>query len=168
MTTAIGFTASGSTFQSRTQLSFLAKRRRTAARSCQQSTTAAAHGQMIQEARDRSLEMKTYTLRAVVMLGVVVTVVLPKVGEPQQKPQELSVRLGKLPDLRIPPAEAITGAEAKRIKELIASLASLEKPDFGLSATLSGDSFAPIPGQRRAGALLLARSEERRVGKECR
>jgi hypothetical protein len=38
---------------------------------------------------------------------------------------------------------------------LIANLATLDKPDFGLSPTLSGDAFAPIAGQEQAGAMML-------------
>jgi hypothetical protein len=38
---------------------------------------------------------------------------------------------------------------------LIDSLAALDKPDFGLSSTLSGDTFAPVPGQGRAATFLL-------------
>jgi hypothetical protein len=44
---------------------------------------------------------------------------------------------------------------AARIRKLIASLAKIDGPDYGLSATLSGTSFAPIPGHSHAGALLL-------------
>jgi hypothetical protein len=76
-------------------------------------------------------------------------------GEPKQKVPSLSVKLGKLHDVPLNAAPPISPALGKRIKELIASLASLDQPDFGLSATLSGDDFAPIPGQGRAGALLL-------------
>ena len=68
---------------------------------------------------------------------------------------ELPVKLGKVPDLRLTPRPALTEAQARRIKDLIAGLAALDKPDFGLSATLSGEAFAPIPGQQHVGALLL-------------
>ena len=49
----------------------------------------------------------------------------------------------------------MTDAQQRHIRELITSLAKLDSPDFGLSATLSGTDFAPIPGQQHAGALLL-------------
>jgi len=77
-------------------------------------------------------------------------------GDLQPKARSLSVKLGELPALRLAPGPAIGKAQAKMIKHLIASLADLDKPDFGLSATLSGTTFAPLPGQSQAGALLLA------------
>jgi hypothetical protein len=43
----------------------------------------------------------------------------------------------------------------EQIEELIASLASIESPDFGLSPTMSGHAFLPIEGQTIAGALLI-------------
>ena len=49
----------------------------------------------------------------------------------------------------------MTDAQIRHIKELITSLASLDKPDFGLSATMSGTDFAPIQGQEHAEAFLL-------------
>ncbi len=60
-----------------------------------------------------------------------------------------------IPDLRLTPRPPITDAQAKRIKELIGRLADLDKPDFGLSATLSGDAFTPLPDQSRVGVGLL-------------
>ena len=41
------------------------------------------------------------------------------------------------------------------IKGMIAGLAALDRPDFGLSATLSGNAFSPVPGQSRADTMLL-------------
>lgn len=51
---------------------------------------------------------------------------------------------------------AMTSSHSKEeIEKLIASLAVIESPDFGLSPTLSGQAFLPIEGQTHAGALLL-------------
>jgi hypothetical protein len=71
------------------------------------------------------------------------------------KAPDIPVKLGNVPALRLAPRPPLTKEQAKRIKDLIAGLAALDKPDFGLSSTLSGDAFAPIPGQSHAGALLL-------------
>jgi hypothetical protein len=86
-------------------------------------------------------------------LGLVCS--LQAAGEPKQKAPEISVKLGKVPDLRLAPRPRLTDAQVKQIRDLIAGLAGLDKPDFGLSATLSGDDFAPVPGQSHAGAILL-------------
>ena len=75
-----------------------------------------------------------------------------EVGPP---PREVWVRAGTLPDLKLPPRPPVDPARAKNVKDLIAALAAFDRPDFGLSATLSGDAFAPLPEQARAGAFLL-------------
>jgi len=64
------------------------------------------------------------------------------------------VKVGDLPNLRVAARPAVSDAQAGKIKDLIAGLAKLDKPDFGLSATLSGDSFSPLAGQSRARALV--------------
>src|SRR5262249_1245939 len=64
------------------------------------------------------------------------------------------VKMGELPDLRLAARPAVSEAQARKIKDLIAGLAKLDKPDFGLSATLSGDSFGPLPDQAPTRALL--------------
>jgi hypothetical protein len=81
---------------------------------------------------------------------------LPEAGEPRQKAPDLPVKLGLVPDLHLVPRPPVPEAQAKRIKDLIAGLAALDSPDFGLSGTLSGVTFAPVPGQAHTGALLLA------------
>lgn len=68
---------------------------------------------------------------------------------------ELPVKLGKIADLRLAPRPPVTEDKAKQIRDLIAGLATLDKPDFGLASTLSGNTFAPVPGQGRAGTFLL-------------
>ncbi len=61
----------------------------------------------------------------------------------------LNIRLGKLADVKLPPCAAATEAQKKRIKALIAKLADIDSPDFGMSAELTGEAFAPVPNQER-------------------
>jgi hypothetical protein len=96
-----------------------------------------------------------YSWQAALCLGLVLAGSLAWADDPEPKAPDLPVKLGKVPDLRLTPRAPVADAQAKRIKDLIASLAALDKPDFGLSATLSGSSFAPLPGQDHAGAMLL-------------
>jgi hypothetical protein len=49
----------------------------------------------------------------------------------------------------------LTAAQVRHIKQLIASLADLDKPDYGLSSTLCGSTFSPIAGQDHVEMLLL-------------
>jgi hypothetical protein len=67
----------------------------------------------------------------------------------------LHVRLGKIPDIKPGPRPEVTEEKAKQIKGLIAKLAEIKNPDFGMSSTLSGHAFAPIAGSVRLGAGLL-------------
>jgi hypothetical protein len=80
-------------------------------------------------------------------------------GDDVRRERPIPVKLGKLPDLRLAPREAMTEAKAKKIKDLITGLAKLDKPDFGLSPTLSGDAFSPLPGQSRATTLRITDHE---------
>src|SRR5262249_7737723 len=73
--------------------------------------------------------------------------------EPPARP--VTVKLGEVPKLDLTPAPAVREAPAGRIRRLTAPLADPDEPDFGLSASLSGSAFAPLPGQHQAGALLL-------------
>jgi HEAT repeat protein len=57
----------------------------------------------------------------------------------------LNVRLGPIPPIKLGPRPPQTEATKKRIKRLIAGLAEVADPDFGLSATLTGFAFAPVP-----------------------
>ena len=57
-----------------------------------------------------------------------------------------------------------TEAETKRIKGLIADLAKTGSPDFGLSPTLTGDAFAPIPSSGHFGMGLLTNHGLQRNG----
>jgi hypothetical protein len=55
------------------------------------------------------------------------------------------------PELRSTPGNAIEYAEVSR---LIAALAEIAKPDYCLSATLTGEAFPPIPNSERIGTAL--------------
>jgi hypothetical protein len=96
-----------------------------------------------------------YPWQAAVVLGFVLAGSLAWAGDSESKGSGLPVQLGKVPDLRLTPRPPISNAQTKRIKDLVASLAAVDKPDFGLSATLSGNSFAPLPHVDHAGAMLL-------------
>lgn len=67
---------------------------------------------------------------------------------------DVAVRLGKAQVVTLSRRPPVSEVEGKAVKALIASLASLDSPDFGLSATLTGQSFAPVPGQSQASTLL--------------
>jgi hypothetical protein len=103
-------------------------------------------------------DVRTMTLfpwRTALILALGLTGLSPRGAGAKPKAPDIPVRLGNLPDLRLAPRPILTAKQAKRIRNLIAGLAALDKPDFGLSSTLSGDAFAPVPGQSRAGVLLL-------------
>jgi hypothetical protein len=77
-------------------------------------------------------------------------------GKSNSEPKEpaLPVKLGRVPAIKFEARPPLSDAKVKQIKGLIADLAKLDSPDFGLSATMSGDAFAPLPGQSRATTLL--------------
>jgi hypothetical protein len=74
--------------------------------------------------------------------------------EPKVKPPQLSVKLGKIPDVKLTPRPAVNETQVKHIKELIADLAKLDSADIGLSATMRGQDFSPVDGQSGVGVLL--------------
>ena len=65
------------------------------------------------------------------------------------------MKLGTVPDVKLTPRPPTDPALVRRIKGLIADLANLDGADVGLSATLSGGNFAPVPGQARFDVLVL-------------
>jgi HEAT repeat protein len=67
----------------------------------------------------------------------------------------LNVRLGKVPSVKLESRAAVMDERRKCIKALIAKLAEIKDPDFGMSATLTGDALAPVSGQERAGMMVL-------------
>jgi len=65
------------------------------------------------------------------------------------------VKLHDLKTIQLAPPPPLSPAETAHISKLIANLANIDSPDFGLSATMSGESFAPIADAQNAGAFLL-------------
>jgi hypothetical protein len=63
----------------------------------------------------------------------------------------VKVKLRKIPEVQMAPRPAASETQAGRIKDLIAGLAAMDRPDYGLSGTLSGSAFAPVPGQTSSG-----------------
>ena len=55
-----------------------------------------------------------------------------------------SVTLGKLPAVALAAHKPLSKEETEKIKACIRRLAEIDKPDFGLSASMSGDAFLPI------------------------
>ena len=64
------------------------------------------------------------------------------------------VKLHDLKTIQLAPPPTLSPAEAAHISKLIANLANIDSPDFGLSATISGESFAPIAGAQNASTFL--------------
>ncbi|HUR55756.1 MAG TPA: HEAT repeat domain-containing protein [Gemmataceae bacterium] len=66
----------------------------------------------------------------------------------------LNIRLGRVPVVPLKP-RPITPEQTKRAKSLIAKLAQVDKPDYGLSPTLNGQAFAPLPGRGKMSSGLI-------------
>jgi len=63
------------------------------------------------------------------------------------------VILGEVPALRlVEPGEEGASPTSEHVEMLIAALANIESPDFGLSPTVSGHSFVAIDGKQTPGA----------------
>jgi hypothetical protein len=66
------------------------------------------------------------------------------------------VRRGKLPAIRLQRSITTSPQEEAQVKKLIADLAQIEHPDFGLSGTMGGVAFAPVAGSgKHLGGFLL-------------
>jgi hypothetical protein len=66
------------------------------------------------------------------------------------------VKRGILPDVKLRRSITANTEEAAQIKKHIANLATIERPDFGLSGTMGGMAFAPIRGsERHTGGFLM-------------
>ncbi|MDB5313783.1 MAG: hypothetical protein JWO38_7985 [Gemmataceae bacterium] len=74
--------------------------------------------------------------------------------EPITKSPGLTVKLGKIPNVKLTPRIKAGQAQIKRIKELIADLAKLDSADIGLSAIMNGHDFAPVPCQSQISSIL--------------
>ncbi|WP_088252208.1 HEAT repeat domain-containing protein [Fimbriiglobus ruber] len=67
----------------------------------------------------------------------------------------LNIRLGKLAAVTLKPHPAVTEDQKEKIRALIAELAKVGQPGHGLSASMSGHAFAPLPDQTRWGGGIL-------------
>ena len=65
------------------------------------------------------------------------------------------VHLEPVPHIIINPIPAVGGGEAAKIKGLIKNLAKVENPNYGMSPTISGEAFAPIPAAWRMETVLM-------------
>ena len=70
-------------------------------------------------------------------------------------PKKPKVVLHPLPKVVPPEEKPLSPEQTKRISALIAQLADISDSDYGLSSTMSGTAFAPIPGSEEASAMLL-------------
>ena len=78
-------------------------------------------------------------------------------GKPVDEHERLrpKVKLGKVPAIELAARKPFTKETTAQIKTCIARLADIENPDFGLSTTMSGSAFLPLPSQRQSGAMIL-------------
>ena len=67
---------------------------------------------------------------------------------------EKSITLLPVPTIKVTGPIKATESETREIRTLIKKIADLDSPDFGLSATLSGSSFAPIPSFHDLGTMV--------------
>lgn len=65
------------------------------------------------------------------------------------------VKLAKVPAIALQPRRPLTRENVKRIKGCIADLAKIDRPDVGLSGTMSGTAFLPVAGQQKSSAMIL-------------
>lgn len=61
----------------------------------------------------------------------------------------LDLRLRTIPSVKLAPRAALTEEKKNRIKQLIADLAGVSDPDAGLSSTITGHAFAPLPDREQ-------------------
>lgn len=88
-----------------------------------------------------------------VLASVIATALLTSSAFAQDEDIETPLQpatLGDLPDIHLAPSPPPNDDKINRIKKLIDDLVEIDSPDYGLSPTLSGSNFAPLPGQRRA------------------
>ena len=70
-----------------------------------------------------------------------------------RRPPRVELRNVQAIKLQIQPP--VSKDEKERILKLIRNLANIASPDFGLSPTMSGNAFAPVPTARQVGAMML-------------
>jgi hypothetical protein len=84
-------------------------------------------------------------------VGITIASAAEKAGQPARDEWELlrqrpHVSRGENITIKLQPSLATSQEEAIRIKKHIANLAKIDQPDFGLSGTMDGTAFTPIPG----------------------
>jgi len=84
-------------------------------------------------------------------VGITIASAAEKAGQPARDEWELlrqrpHVSRGENITIKLQPSLATSQEEATRIKKHIANLAKIDQPDFGLSGTMDGTAFTPIPG----------------------
>jgi hypothetical protein len=89
---------------------------------------------------------------------------LTALGTPGEREVGRTMTLGPLPDVHLADRPPVDEAQAGRIKQLIASLAEMDGPDFGLSPTLGGSNFAPLANQSHVDTLLLTNHNIQQTG----
>lgn len=65
------------------------------------------------------------------------------------------VRLGKIPRVQLHERSAISVEQARKIRKLIGTLSSIDRPDYGFSSTMSGQAFLPVDGQTESTAFVI-------------
>jgi hypothetical protein len=75
---------------------------------------------------------------------------------PASRPSAQSVRLGTIPSITLAARASITQEQHERIRGLIAQLATIDHPDFGLSGTSTRRAFAPLSDQANPEPLTLS------------
>lgn len=78
------------------------------------------------------------------------------------RPNRKSLTLVEVPTIKLKNEGGATEAEIKKIKGLIADLAKTDRPYFGLSPTLTGEAFAPLPMSEHFGGGLLTQHRLKR------
>jgi hypothetical protein len=105
-------------------------------------------------------EMKSRLWKCFCMTALALAAVGTSTGAPDTNglaapSRDSQAVLTEIPDIILDPQPPLTKEEEAQILKLIGNLARIDSPDFGLSPTLSGSAFVPIPAARQAATLLL-------------
>jgi hypothetical protein len=65
------------------------------------------------------------------------------------------VKVGAIPAIKLAPRRPVSQEHVELMKRRIAALAQIESADFGISPTVSGSAFLPLPGHAESSSLLL-------------
>lgn len=100
--------------------------------------------------------MNRRPIKAICLFVAIVCMTQVSLGQTTQPSEAPRVRLGTIPQIKLLPTTTTAPSE-QDIAKLIASLAELESPTFGLSATMSGSAFAPLKHLAHASTLMITR-----------